>query len=258
MRSFFRMILLSALIVQPVTAWAAHPLITDDTGTQGSGKFQFEVNGQYDSDKEVVDGVSVKTTGGQAAATLSYGIVDSVDLVLTSPYVWNRTHQDDVLISSVEGISDTTFEVKWRFFERDGLSFAVKPGLSFPTGDEQKGLGTGKTGYHVFVIGSWEVAPWAFHVNAGYIKHENREDERTDLWHASVAATYEVVKNLKLVGNAGIEHNADKASDSEPAFVLGGVIYSVSEDFDLDFGIKSGLTESETDLSLLAGLTVRF
>jgi hypothetical protein len=29
-------------------SWAAHPLITDDAGTQGKGKFQLELNGQYD------------------------------------------------------------------------------------------------------------------------------------------------------------------------------------------------------------------
>ena len=36
----------------PATVWAAHPLVTDDAGTQGKGNFQFEVNGQYDRDKQ--------------------------------------------------------------------------------------------------------------------------------------------------------------------------------------------------------------
>jgi hypothetical protein len=29
-------------------------------------------------------------------------------------------------------------ELKWRFFEKDGLSFALKPGIAFPTGNEKK------------------------------------------------------------------------------------------------------------------------
>jgi hypothetical protein len=37
-----------------------------------------------------------------------------------------------------------------------------------------------------------------------------------------------------------------------------GVIYSVSEDFDLDCGTKAGLTRAEADYGLLAGLTYRF
>ena len=34
------------------TVFAAHPLITDDTGTQGKGKFQLEVNGEYAHEDE--------------------------------------------------------------------------------------------------------------------------------------------------------------------------------------------------------------
>ena len=38
-------------------AFAAHPLITDDAGTMGTGKAQLELYGEYGHDKE--DGVSV-------------------------------------------------------------------------------------------------------------------------------------------------------------------------------------------------------
>lgn len=33
-------------------SFAAHPHITDDTGTQGKGKFQLEVNSEFAYDKE--------------------------------------------------------------------------------------------------------------------------------------------------------------------------------------------------------------
>jgi len=240
------------------TAFAAHPLITDDAGTQGKGKFQLEVNGQYDSDKETVGNVSVKSTGGQAGSTLSYGIIDNADLVLNVPYGWGKVTEDGVSTYDEKGLSDISLEVKWRFFEKDGLSFGLKPGISLPTGNHEKGLGAGKTGYHLFFIGSKEAAPWAFHANLGYIRNENKFDEEKDLWHASLAAVYEVVKDLKIVGNVGTERNADKAADNDPAFVIGGVIYSVAENFDLDAGVKYGLTSSETDLSVMAGAAFRF
>jgi hypothetical protein len=35
--------------------------------------------------------------------------------------------------------------VKWRFYEKDGLSFAIKPGIILPTGEEDKGLGDGSS-----------------------------------------------------------------------------------------------------------------
>ncbi len=251
-------LVLATVLVVPAAAWASHPLITDDAGTQGKGKFQLEVNGQYDSDKEMVGGVSVKSTGGQAGATLSYGVIENADLVLNVPYVWGKVTEDGVSTYDEKGLSDVSFEAKWRFFERDGLSFALKPGISFPTGDDEKGRGTGKTGYHIFLIGSKEAAPWAFHANLGYVRNENKADEEKNIWHASLATTYEVIKDLKLVGNIGIERNPDKAADNDPAFLIAGAIYSIAENFDIDAGVKYGLTSSETDLSLLAGMTFRF
>ena len=238
--------------------FAAHPLITDDSGTQGKGKYQLEVNGQYDSDKETINGASARATGGQAGATLSYGIADSTDLVANVPYAWGKIKQDGLTVYDEKGFSDASFEIKCRFFEKDGLSFAVKPGVSFPTGDEDKGLGSGKVGYHVFLIGSKEAAPWSFHANLGYIRNENRADEEENLWHVSLATTYEVVKDLKIVGNIGSERNPDKAADNDPAFLIAGAIYSINENFDVDAGIKYGLASSETDWSLMAGTAFRF
>lgn len=242
----------------PCIAFGAHPLITDDTGTQGKGKFQIEVNGQYDSDKETIDGVSIKSPGGDVVMTLSYGVTDSADIVLNLPYVWSSEKEDGVTVYDEKGFSDMSFEVKWRFLEKNGFSFGIKPGVSFPTANDEKGLGRGKTGYHLFLIGTKEAVPWAFHANLGYIRHENKADEDKNLWHASFATTCEIVKNLKLVGNIGMEKNPDRAAHNDPVFLIAGAIYSISDDFDIDAGVKYGLTSTETDLSLMVGMAIRF
>jgi hypothetical protein len=258
MRYVVKGLFVSILLLVHAVAWGAHPLITDDAGTQGKGKFQVEVSGQYDSDKETVNGVSVESTGGQVATTFSYGFIENADIVLSLPYQWGKVKEDGATVYDERGISDTTVEVKWRLFEKDGLSLALKPGLRIPTGNDEKGLGAGRTGYHAFIIGSKEVDPWAFHVNVGYIGNENKADEEKNIWHASLATTYEVIKNLKVVGNVGIERNSDKAADKDPAFLIGGVIYSLSESLDIDVGVKYGLTAAETEWSLMAGMAFRF
>lgn len=109
----------------------------------------------------------------------------------------------------------------------------------------------------MFLIGTKEFEPVAIHVNAGYIRNENNADEQKDIWHASVAAEVEVIKDLKLLANIGMEKNPDPASENHPAFVLGGVSYDVSEKITVDAGVKYGLTFSETDWTCLAGITVR-
>ena len=82
--------------------------------------------------------------------------------------------------------------------------------------------------------------------------------ERIEIWHASAASELEVVKDLRVVVNIGMERNPDKTSNLDPAFILGGLIYSISKNFDIDFGIKGGLNKPETDYAILAGIAWRF
>ena len=255
---FTKGLALAALLFIACPSWAAHPLITDDTGTQGKGKFQLELNGQYDWDKDNSEDVSVRSTGGQALAMLSYGIAENVDLILGLPYLWGKAEANEITLYDEKGIGDAMLETKWRLFEKDGFSMALKPGISFPTGNDDKGLGTGKLGGHIFLIGSKELGSWAFHANLGYIRNENDADERKDIWHASLAATWEVVKNLKLAADIGVERNTEEESSNNPAFLIGGIIYSITENFDVDLGVKYGLTEPEADISAMTGVTFRF
>jgi len=242
-----------ALFSCATTAFAAHPLITDDAGTMGAGKAQLEMNGEYGHDKE--DGVTSTKTEG--AAVLSYGLSETVDLVVGLPYQHLRVKEPDFTLTE-NGISDTAIEVKWRFYEHDDLSLAIKPGLTLPTGDDERGLGAGKATYSLFFIASQEIAPWAFHLNLGYIRSENTLDEEKDIWHASVAASLAVTEDLRAVANLGVERNPAKLTGNDPAFVLVGLVYALSEEFDLDCGIKYGLTDPETDYTVLAGVTWKF
>ena len=248
---YFMMITVFCLL--PAISFAYHPLITDDTGTQGKGKFQLEVNGEYGHEKE--DGVTTNTT--QTATALTYGIIDNVDIALGIPYQQIRT-KDSEGTTRHDGLSDLSIDLKWRFHEKEGFSLALKPGITLPTGDHNRGLGSGRVTYGIFFIATQEIKPFAIHANLGYRRNENKIDERKDIWHASVAGELEVVKGLKAVANIGVERNPDKASNTHPAFVIGGLVYSVTDNFDIDIGIKGGLNKPETDITTMAGITLRF
>ncbi len=230
-----------------------HPLITDDTGTQGKGRFQFELNGEYGHDRE--GGVSTDTL--DIDATLTYGIIDNLDFAIGIPYQSVRINDDFSEIKE-DGISDISIDMKWRFFEKDALSLALKPGITLPAGDEEKGFGSGKVTYGIFLILTEDLMPFGMHLNLGYRKNLNKLDERTDIWHASIAGEYRVIERLKVVLNTGIETNPDKSSRTHPAFILGGMVYGISDIFDIDIGIKTGINKPETDTSLMAGITLRF
>ncbi len=241
------------LTVVSGSAYAMHPLITDDTATQGKGKFELEINGQYGSDNN--DGAIQHTT--PTASTLTYGVIDTVDVSIGIPYEWIKI-DDATSTGRHNGFGDFAIAAKWRFYETNGFNFALKPIITFPTGNKDQGLGTGKTTYSMFFITTRELKPWAFHLNLGYIGNENKLDQRVSLWHASIAAEVEVAKGLKVVANTGIQRNADKKSNTDPAFLLGGIVYSITENIDIDAGYKYGLTKPEVDHAALAGLTFRF
>ncbi len=247
------------MLAFPDISHGAHPLVTDDAGTQGAGKFLLEINGEHTRDKE--DGT--KEVGGEMSLSFTAGLDDSVDLVLGLSYEWTSVEECGTVTSEEDGISDALVEIKWRFFERKGLALSLKPGVTLPTGDEDRGLGNGRVSYSLFVIATREFERWALHTNIGYMRGEfalasDNETNRHDIWHASIAAEVGLTENLTVVGNVGIETDSDRTSDTPSAFALAGIIYPATETVDLDLGIKAGLTDAETDLSFLAGIAISF
>jgi hypothetical protein len=105
--------------VGAIDAHAAHPLITEDTRTQGAQRFQLEVFAEQleeratRRDQEVYTGI------------LSYGIAETADVQAGVP--WYRSGPD--------GVGDASLDLKWRFYERNALGIALKPGITLPTGD---------------------------------------------------------------------------------------------------------------------------
>jgi len=246
---------LFSLIFSPYpipSVFAMHPLVTDDTGTQGRGNIQFELNGEYGNEKE--DGI----TGNlyELSTILTYGIIDSIDIVFGIPYQQIEIKESETVRES--GLSDAGFEIKWKFLEINNFGLAFKPGMSFPTGDDEKGLGTGEYGYSAFFISTNDFNPVIIHINLGYLRNENKANEIEDVWHASIAGEFGAFENLRFVANTGVENNTDKECRINPAFVLAGLVYSPAEYIDLDIGFKYGLNSPETDYTVLGGLTLRF
>ena len=234
-------------------AFAAIPLITDDTGTQGRGNFQLELFGEYGHDREGI--ITTKTS--DVSATLTYGLIETVDIVLGIPYqAWSSDNSESLVKGN--GIADLSLEAKWRFYEKEGLSLALKPGFTIPTGDTEKGLGAGRPTYHLLFIATKQMKPWEFDMNVGYLYNENTASERKNIWSASLDAQVEVVKDLKLALDVGLATNPDSSSDTPPAYVLGGLIWSLRENLDIGLGVKVGLTKPETDISVRGGITWRF
>ena len=232
---------------------AAHPLITEDTGTQGQGKCQLELTAERSQD----EAGATRTETLETAAILSYGVREDTDLIVALPQ--KRVNTDTGSTSVTEsGPGDIALDLKWRFFQKANLSFALKPGITLPSGDETKGLGTGKTTYGLQFVTSVDMLSWGFNLHLGYTRNRNVADERQNLQHISFDLWRGISEKLLLALDTVMDTNTNRTSGTSPAFTILGLIYSPREDLDLDLGIKKGLTAPEMDSSLLGGITLRF
>jgi hypothetical protein len=234
-------------------AGAAHPLLTEDTGTQGEGKFQLEL--MVDKTRDHPPRARVREL--QTAAVLSYGLLDNADLQLGLPYL--RQHSHDALGRHAgKGPLDASLDLKWRFLEREALSLAFKPGITLPTGDEGRGFGSGRATWGGLLVLSYEPGPLAFHSHLGYRRNNNAADQRSGLSHLSAALTYKATERLKLVADFSADTNPDRADRGTLRYRILGLIYSPTPAFDLDAGLKHGHGRAATDHAILVGATFRW
>lgn len=234
-------------------AQAFFPLKTDDTGTEGTNKGKIKITGSYEHDDS--GGQEKSTTKPKVA--LTYGLSDTVDAGIGQPYKIKRKKINGQ-VSKNDGLADTEIEFKWRCYEQNNLSFALKPSLTLPTGDETKGLGSGRVTSALFLLGTVEAEPWAFHFNAGYEHYENRLTERVALWHLSTAAEYKLTNDFKLAGEVGIDRNTDASSSTHPAYATAGFIYALTENINMRLGLRCGLNRTAPEYIVLPGIELKF
>lgn len=246
------------------SVFAGHPLITDDTGTQGKGNFEIDVKGETSKDKETENNISIKSESLKISTSFVYGIVETVDLSIELPYQWYKIRVNDTEIAKENGITDLSIDLKWRFYEnKDGWSFALKPGITLPTGKIDKGLGTGKPTYGITFITTKSLEPITIHFNLGYsyMDYKNQEDKdilRKSIVKSSLAAEIPIINNLKAVAEIGVYTNPEKGTNNHPAFATGGFIYDLSKNFSADAGVRFALNKPETDFTALFGIAIKF
>jgi hypothetical protein len=231
---------LAAALAVSTHAFAAQPLITDDTVTQGTQRWRLEIEG-LDADGRRGAGDLERYDG-----VLSYGLGETADVQIGAG--WIRSGQD--------GVSDTAVALKWRFYERGALSFALKPGFTVPTGDEDDGHGTGRVTWGLRAIFSWAPGAISAHAHVGYRRSENKLGQRESLNEAAAAIGYQIDR-VRFVAEAARETNPVPGGRTIRYTTLGAV-WRASRDLDLDAGWRQGHGGATIDDALLIGATLRW
>ena len=175
-----------ALAALASPAFAAHPLLTEDTGTQGAGESELELG--------LAQARGGSTKAFEFGPQFSYGAFDTLDLIARPTWLSVRGAAAN---GTTQGQGDTGFDVKWRFFQNAPLSFGERAGVAVPTGDFDSGLGTGKTSPHAILISTYAADPWMFAANVAYA-YDPLIGDRRNLWGASAAAVYSLSEDWRF------------------------------------------------------------
>jgi hypothetical protein len=236
--------------VVSLSALAAHPLVTEDTGVQGYGNQQFELN----TDRSVAH--ETKFSSLSVNATYTLGVSDTLDVAYNGP--WLRNQVGNSPREFQRGLGDASIFMKWRAYEDGAFSVALKPIVYFPIGDHDKGLGADRVRAGVTGVTSWSGEGYNVLANLGYTDNNNKDGDRKSIWNTSAALVVGLSDKVRGAVEAGTYTNSDATSKKYPAFANLGLIYSPTEKFDLDVGYKQGLNDAEVKRSFGAGMTVRW
>jgi Putative MetA-pathway of phenol degradation len=238
------------ILAFPMAVHAAHPLISEDTATQGRGKVELEIGNAWTRDGS--------DRSFELGPQLSYGVLAQLDAILRPTWLDQRSTIDGDT-AHARGAGDTAADIKWRFFQRGKLSLAVRAGVNAPTGDADRGLGSGKLTYHGLLAASIDLAPFALHSNIGYTRNRADPMERRDLYHASAAAVLTIDATWRLLlAELAADTNGDHMRSVWPAVARVGAIYTVKRGFDVDIGYQRRLNRAASSQVLLAGVTARW
>ncbi len=252
----------AAIAVLGQSALAFQPLITDDTGTQGTGGNQLEAG--LNSDRETLGG-TLNSKTRTVPLTYTRGITDTLDLFVGMSSVRST---DTVAAATFGGSGNPTVGGKWRFYENEehktSLGFKQEIRLPVSATKETNGLGAGKTSYASTLILTQEMPFGAVHANL--VNSRDRYLDTTAKPNAtmnrfSVAPVWDVTEQFKLALDLGTEKERSNGTSTRAQTVELGAIYSPSKDLDFALGVirkADNQTPKTVTNSITGGVTWRF
>ena len=226
-------------------ACAGHPMMSEDTGTQGTGNAELEQGYAWSN----LDGSGSLLFQPQ----LSYGLTPALDLIVQPS--WQVA--DAGVAGRVRAFGDTNVDAKWRFQGASPWSLGVRGGLQLPTSQEGLGIPHDRVAVHAILVATADFTPFVLDVNVGMGRAPADAGGRSDLYHVSVAALYSVNDSLFVLADAAADTNPVATGPGWQGTLLTGVIYTLRPGLDLDVGYLTRLDAVGPAQQWLLGITVR-
>ena len=186
-----------------------------------------------------------------------HGATEDTEFFLKLPYILGRRDNP----SEVDGWGDISFIMKHLVItEGDKIpAFLVRMAIKLPTGDKEKGLGTGDTNVGFLGALTKGFGPSTVHLNLGYtfVGDQNQGGDNNEV-NYGIAGEYDIGKKTKVVGEIyGLYHPDYKAREIERRALL-GLAHRLNDTFTVDFAGKRGIEAASDEYGFIGGVTITF
>lgn len=243
-------LLILGITFSPANSFAYRPFVTEDAGVAGKGVVQLETSWDYlnweNGDTENV-----------FLLVPIYGITDRIEVSTEIPYLFHNPKEGD----DEDGIGDINIVGKFLMLsETDRLpAFTLKGVVKPPTGDEDRGLGSGDWDYSIVLVTSKGFGVLTFHAMLGYTFAGDSGDENIrDIYLYGLAVDYGLTERFHIVTEVSGNSHPDRTVDDDPLSGLLGITYKISEKIIFDTGVRYGFNDSAPKWDYTAGVSITF
>lgn len=247
-------------------ASAQQPFYTDDADVTDRHKYHLQLSNEFDVLQR-----SLLPAKSQDVAIfeIDYGLCKAVEVGFDGPLLRIQS-EPTVIPSSVSGIGDVTFHVKYNFLtEVDGSlrpALAASFAIQAPTGNPNRQLGTGLTDYFLNgVIQKSLTAKTRLRLNGGIVFAGNTVNGelgiKTARGHVFTAGG-SLVKHVTPKLDLGVEltgavtQNFDLGKGQLQTLVGGN--YAIRKNFTFDFGLIVGRFSASPRVGAQVGISLDF
>ncbi len=216
--SFFLVSFCLTVLAEPA-AWAGPPFVTDDPEPVEYQHSEFYVASQYASNKDGREGT-------MPHFEYNYGAFPDVQLHLLIPFAFGHPSGRP----TAYGLGDTEVGVKYRFVhETDTMpQVGTFPLAHVPTGDSDRGLGSGHVPVFLplWLQKSW--GPWTTYGGGGF--WSNPGSGNKDFWQLGWLAQLDISKSLTLGAEIFYFGKDTVGGRDHSGFNIGGILNLSDED----------------------------
>lgn len=256
---------LSLLIVGSSIVRAQQPFITDDADVTDKGHFHFEFSNELDLlQRSAYPSLKQNT----ADFEIAYGLFEHVEIGVAAPWL-TIFNASGTVPKTVSGIGDTNISLKYNFLterensRRPALTIAMN--LEVPTGDKERGLGSGLADFYINGIVQKSVTRRTkLRLNGGILFSGNEStgaigiNARGTVLTGGASLVREFTPKLQLgVEVVGALSRKVELGKGQLQTMAGGN-YQFKDNVSFDFGFVAGKSDASPRLGVQLGVSIDF